>query len=42
MRLENLKQERGVHCYLSKVLKRKGTVDAFVLFSIDFSEAVSG
>lgn len=42
MRLENLKQERGAPCYLSKVLGRKGTVDDFVLFSIDFSETVSG
>lgn len=42
IRLENLKQERGAHCYLCKLLRRKGTVDGFVLFSIDFSEAVSG
>lgn len=42
MSLEILKQERGAPCYLSKVLGRKGTVDDFLLFSIDFSKAVSG
>lgn len=40
--LENLKQEKGVCCYLCKLLRRKGNSGSFWLVSIDFSEAVSG
>lgn len=41
VRPENLKRERGGHCYLYKFLGRPGEVDGSVSISIDFREAVS-